>query len=273
MDGCDVVFHCGALVSDWATVAEITGVNVTGTQNALSAAADAAVNRFVHFSTTDVYGYRGQATIDESYEPTRFSSWYAQSKRDAEQRVWKTSRRDGPAAVVLRPATVYGPGSHEVIGEIARALRAGNMLLIGGGRPVAGLVFVENVVDAALLAAVHDAAPGQAFNVTDGLAVTWREFTDDLASGIGARRARWSLPFPVANGLAFGLEHGYRGLRRTLRLNARPLLSRQAVHVLGNHQRFSNEKLRTRLGWTPRTSYVDGLHATVAWLAASDQVA
>ncbi len=273
MDGCDVVFHCGALVSDWATVAEITAVNVTGTENVLSAATAASVKRVVHFSTTDVYGYRGPDTIDESYGATRFSSWYAQSKRDAEQRVWQASRRDGIEVVILRPATVYGPGSREVIGEIARALRAGNMLLIDWGRAVAGLVYVENVVDAALLAGGHDAAPGQAFNVTDGLATTWREFTDDLASGIGTRPARWSLPFPLANGLAFGLEQGYRALRRTVRLNSRPLLSRQAVHVLGNDQRFSNEKLRTQLGWTPRTSYADGLHATLAWLRGSDHAA
>lgn len=270
-DGCGVVFHCGALVSDWATVREISAVNVVGTQNLLSAAARATVKRFIHFSTTDVYGYRGRVTIDESYEARRFSSWYAQSKRNAEQRVWHASRRDGFAAVVLRPATVYGPGSREVIGEIARALRAGNMLLIDGGAAVAGLVYVENVVDAALLAAVHDSAPGQAFNVTDGLGITWKEFIDDLASGIGSRPARWSLPFPVANGLAFGLEYGYRALRKAVRLHSRPLLSRQAVHVLGNHQRFSNEKIRTQLGWSPRTSYADGLAKTLAWLSVSDR--
>ena len=61
-------------------------------------------------------------------------------------------------------------------------------------------------------------------------------------------------------------EQGYRLLRRTTRVTTRPLLSRQAVHVLGNDQRFSNEKIRTTLGWTPRTSYAEGLAATVAWL-------
>jgi nucleoside-diphosphate-sugar epimerase len=266
VDGCGVVFHCAALVSDWATVEEIRRANVFGTHNLVTAALTASVERFVHFSTTDVYGYRGHDALDESFIGHRFANWYAQTKRGAERAVWRAHQDHGLAAVVLRPATVFGPGSQEVVGEIARALRKRNMLLIDGGRPVAGLAYVENLIDAAVLAAGHDAAPGQAFNVTDGLEVTWKRFTDDLAHGLGCPDARWSVPFSVANGLAFVLEQGYRLYRRTTRGTTRPLLSRQAVHVLGNDQRFSNEKIRTTLGWTPRTSYADGLAATVAWL-------
>jgi len=266
VDGCRVVFHCGALVSDWATVDEIARVNVDGTQNVLAAAVAASVKRFIHFSTTDVYGYRGREAIDESYVGRTFSNWYAQTKLSAERRIWRAQTDHGLAAVILRPSTVYGPRSREVVGEIARALRKGNMILIDGGRSVAGLVYVENLVDAAVMASGHDAAAGQVFNVTDGLEVTWRQFTDDLAHGLSYPVARWSVPFTVANSLALALEHGYRLLRRTFGVRTRPLLSRQAVHVLGNDQRFSNEKIRTALGWAPRTSYADGLAATLEWL-------
>lgn len=267
--GCDVVFHCAAMVSDWATIAEIARVNVQGTENVVGAAQAASVRRLVHVSTTDVYGYRGREPIDESYGYRRFSNWYAQSKLGAERAVWRAHAAGGLPAVILRPATVYGPGSREVVGEIAKALRAGNMLLIGGGDALAGLVYVENVVDAAVLAADHDDAPGQAFNVTDGLAVSWRQFTGDLAAGLGCATPRWSLPIPVAGSLAFALEHGYRALRGRTGVTTRPLLSRQAVHVLGRDQHFSNAKLRTTLGWEPRTGYAEGLAATVAWLRAS----
>jgi nucleoside-diphosphate-sugar epimerase len=172
----------------------------------------------------------------------------------------------GLEVVTLRPATVYGPGSEDVVGEMARAIEARQMLLVGGGRAVAGLSYVENVVDAALLAIRSDAASGQAFNVTDGLEVTWRRFLADLAEGIGAPEPRWSLPYGVAYGVAFVLEHGYRMLRASTRLRTRPLLSRQAVHVLGRDQDFSNRKAREQLGWEPRISYAEGLNATLAWL-------
>jgi nucleoside-diphosphate-sugar epimerase len=140
------------------------------------------------------------------------------------------------------------------------------MLLVDRGRPIAGLCYVENLIDAAVLALRHEAAPGNAFNVTDGLGVTWRELVDDLADGLGCPRVRWSLPYWLASGLGFSLEHGYRLLRRTTGLSAPPLLSRQAVQVLGRNQDFSNRKLREMLGWEPRVDYAAGLQATLAWL-------
>ena len=262
-DGCRYVVHCAAHVSDWATVEEISRVNVDGTRRLLEAAAAASVERFVHVSTTDVYGYPRGTAIDETYAGTRFRNWYSETKRAAEEEV---HRARGLETVILRPATVYGPRSTDVVGEIARAIRGGHMVLIGRGRPVAGLVYVSNLVDAAVLALRHEAAPGQAFNVTDGVPVTWRQFTDDLAAGLGCRPPRWSMPYPLASGLGFALEHGYRLLRRATGLKTPPLLSRQAVHVLGLSQDFSNRKAREVLGWGPRVGYSAGLEATLAWL-------
>jgi nucleoside-diphosphate-sugar epimerase len=245
-DGCEAVFHCGALVSDWATTAEITAINVAGTRNLLAAAA--AVPRFVHVSTTDVH---------------RAGNWYARTKRAAEAEV----RRARADAVILRPATVYGPRSTEVIGEIAKAIRARTMLLIDGGRANAGLVYVDNLVEAALLARSGD------FDITDGLDVTWRQLTDDLAAGLGAARVRFSLPYAPANAIGFSLEHGYRLLRRTTGLTMRPLLSRQAVYVMGRDQAFDNGRARALLGWEPRVGYAEGLRATLEWLSAEPSAA
>ena len=271
-DGCRYVFHCGALVSDWATAEEITRTNVAGTRNLLQASVDASVRRFIHFSTTDVYGYPGGVAIDETHIPTRFRNWYAETKLAAEAEVRRVAGAHALGAVILRPSTVYGPGSIEVVGEIARAIRNRSMLLINRGRAVAGLCYVDNLIDAALLALHHEAAPGHAFNVSDGLDITWKQFTDGLAEGLGCSQARWSMPYWMAHGIGFSLEHAYRVLRKTTRLTTPPLLSRQAVHVLGTNQGFSNRKAREMLGWEPRVSYAAGLEATLAWLQA-DQLA
>ncbi len=266
VDGCRYVFHCGAMVSDWATSKEVSAVNVAGTRNLLSACADASVGRFVHFSTTDVYGYPGGVEIDESYAGTGFSNWYAQTKIAAELEVRRAAAAHNLDAVILRPSTVYGPGSREVVLEIARAIRSRKMVLIDRGRAVAGLVFVDNLIDAALLALDHAHAPGHAFNTTDGIDVTWRQLADALADGLGYPNVRWSMPYRMAEGLGFSLEHGYRVLRRTTRLETRPLLSRQAVHVMGTNQSFSNRKAREVLQWEPRVDYAAGLQATLDWL-------
>jgi ornithine--oxo-acid transaminase len=267
-EGCHYVFHCGALVSDWATAEEIARVNVEGTRNLLQASADASVQRFVHFSTTDVYGHPGGAAIDETHACTRFANWYARTKLEAEAQVRRVERAGSLDTVVLRPATVYGPRSTEVVGEIARAIRGGNMFLVDGGRAVAGLCYIDNLIDAAVLALTNEAATGHAFNISDGLDITWKEFTGGLATGLGCPQVRWSLPYWLANGLGFSLEHGYRLLHKTTRLTTSPLLSRQAVHVLGKNQDFSNRKARELLGWEPRVDYAAGLEATLAWLKA-----
>jgi acetylornithine/succinyldiaminopimelate/putrescine aminotransferase/nucleoside-diphosphate-sugar epimerase len=263
---CDYVFHCGALVSDWATKQEIAQTNVAGTRELLDACVNASVKRFVHFSTTDVYGYPDGAAVDENYTAMRFRNWYAQTKLDAEAEIRRVQAEHALETVILRPATVYGPGSTDVVGEIARAIRARNMLLIDHGRAMAGLCYIENLIDAALIVLHHQAAPGHAFNVSDGLTVTWKQFTDDLAEGLGCAHVRWSMPYAMASTIGFSLEHGYRLLRKTTGLKTPPLLSRQAVQVLGKSQDFSNLKAREMLGWEPRVDYSLGLEATLAWL-------
>jgi nucleoside-diphosphate-sugar epimerase len=264
MDGVRHVFHCAALVSDWASVEQILATNVAGTRAVLAAARSAGIGRFVHLSTTDVYGYPGGTGIEESCRSTRFRNWYSESKRRAEAEVAQAA--GSLEIVVLRPATVYGPGSKEVVGEIARAIRARHMLLLDRGRAVAGLCFIENLIDACLLALQHANAPGRTFNVTDGIDVTWRRFTDDLASGLARPPARLSLPFGPARLIGQLLEESYRLARRAGAPPIPALLSRQAVDVLGCDQDFSNRLARELLGWSPRVSYEEGLAATLTWL-------
>jgi acetylornithine/succinyldiaminopimelate/putrescine aminotransferase/nucleoside-diphosphate-sugar epimerase len=265
-NGCDYVFHCGAMVTDWGTTEEIERINVEGTRNLLEASARASVRRFVHVSSTDVYGYPGGRGIDETHTGNGFRNWYSHTKRDAEREVSRAAASHGLDVVIVRPATVWGPRSTDVVGEIGKAIQGGYMLLVSRGRAIAGLVYIDNLIDAVLLAFRHEAVAGEAFNVTDGLPITWKQFTDGLAERLGAREARYSMPYWLANGVGFSLETGYRFVRRKTRLSAPALLSRQAVHVMGLDQDFSNRKAREMLGWEPRISYAEGLDATVAWL-------
>jgi nucleoside-diphosphate-sugar epimerase len=265
-EGCRYVIHCAAMVSDWGTAREIVQHNVEGTRNMLEAAARASVERFIHISTTDVYGHPGGSAVDETYRASGFRNWYSQTKLAAEREVQHFEQTRALAAVTLRPATVYGPRSVDVVGQMAQAIRAGNMLLVGGGAAVAGLCYVDNLVDATLLALRHPDAPGQAFNISDGLAVTWKEFTDGLAKGLDCSPVRFSAPYWVANGLGISLETGYRWLRKATHLHSAPLLSRQAVQVLGIDQDFSIRKAQEVLGWSPRVDFATGLAATLEWL-------
>ena len=86
-------FHCGALVSDWATAAGDRARSTSRARATCSTpAVGASVQRFVHFSTTDVYGYPGGAGVDETHAATRFRNWYAQTKLAAEAEVRRAER-------------------------------------------------------------------------------------------------------------------------------------------------------------------------------------
>ncbi len=262
-DGCELLVHCAALVSDWATVGEIRAANVDGTRNLLAAAAAAGARRVVHISTTDVYGHPGSGPLDEDRRPAAFANWYAQTKLEAEGEV-RAARV--PEKAILRPATVYGPGSEEVVGEIARAIEGGHMLLVDRGRALAGLCYIENLIDAIVLALERPLAAPGTFNVTDEVPVTWAAFAGDLARGLGAPPVRLSLPYPVAIAIATAMEQGYRLVRGATGLRTAPLLSRQAVQVLGRDQSFSAARARELLGWRPGVGYADGLERTLSWL-------
>lgn len=262
-EGCEQIVHCAALVSDWATVAEIRAANVTGTRNVLSAAAAAGTRRLVHISTTDVYGHPGSGPLGEERRPVGFANWYAQTKLEAEDAVLAARL---PETAILRPATVYGPGSVEVVGAIARAIEGGHMLLVDRGRALAGLCYVENLIDAIVLALERPLGAWSTFNVTDELTVTWAQFTGDLARGLEAPRVKLSLPYPMAMAVALAMEAGYRGVRAATGLQTAPLLSRQAVQVLGRDQSFSAARATEMLGWRPRVGYAEGLQATLEWL-------
>ncbi len=177
----DAVVHCAAMVSDWGTVQEITAANVEGTRGLLAAAVAAGVRRFVQISSTDVYGYPGRvgaaaasgvAPTDRTgggptrAPPTRASvAALPQLVRpdQADGRARAAAGRARPRAGVGDPA----PGDR-LWPRLTRgdprdraALRAHNMLLIGGGRADAGLVYVGNLVDAIVLALRASAlAPG-----------------------------------------------------------------------------------------------------------------
>ena len=101
-------------------------------------------------------------------------------------------------------------------------------------------------------------APALAADVDRHLAGATREVAGDLVALV-APHAGLMYSGPVA-------AHAYRLLRRTTRLTTPPLLSRQAVHVMGRDQDFSNRKARALLGWEPRVGYAAGLEATLAWL-------
>ena len=111
LDGCEIVFHLAALIAipySYIAPAQFVAVNCGGTLNLLEAARQQGVERFVHTSTSEVYGTAQYAPIDENH-PLQGQSPYAASKIGADKLVESFYRTFGVPAVTVRPFNTYGP--------------------------------------------------------------------------------------------------------------------------------------------------------------------
>ena len=138
-------------------------------------------------------------------------------------------------------------------------IRAGRMFLLGGGEGTCHPCYVENLVDALLLAAEHPRAVGNAYLVGDDEPITFRAYFDHLARIAGHGPIRRSIPLPVARAMATALEAAAR-LRGG---GARPLLTHAAIDMVTARSRMSMRKIREELGYVPRY----GVEAAMAELA------
>ena len=161
-------------------------------------------------------------------------------------------------AIILRPVMVFGPGCKHYVAEIVKHLRKGDMLLLDRGRHEAGLAYVDNVVDACVLASGVDRVNSRIFNIHDDARTTWKEYITALAEGIGVKCPSFSIPTRMAYPLAACMETG----ARLLRMEHRPLLTRLAVLELGQPQRYNIDLARRELGYSPTVDFESAMQKT-----------
>jgi UDP-glucose 4-epimerase len=189
MRGVDIVFHEAALGSVPRSVADpVTTheVNITGTLNILLAARDAGVRRVVFASSSSVYGETPELPKHERMELQPLSP-YALSKLAGEQYISVFKQVYGLEAVALRYFNIFGPRqdpeSHyaAVIPKFATALLTDERPIIyGDGLQSRDFTYVENVVEANLLAAEAEGIAGHAYNVACGGRYTLLELLDRM---------------------------------------------------------------------------------------------
>ena len=196
--GCEVVFHQAALPSVPRSVTDplmTNVVNVTGTMNVLLAARDNGVRRVVYASSSSVYGANPALPKVETLQPKPISP-YAVSKLAAEGYCQAFSHVYGLESVVLRYFNVFGsrqnPSSQYsavVPRFIAAALEGRRPVVFGDGEQSRDFTFVDNVVDANILAMSAPGAAGEIFNVACGERTTLNEMIRALAEIVGTEIA------------------------------------------------------------------------------------
>jgi nucleoside-diphosphate-sugar epimerase len=164
-------------------------------------------------------------------------------------------------AVIIRPGTIFGPGSTLNFGRIADRLRAGRWIIVGSGGNALPLVYVSDVVRGLLLALDQPHALGKAYNIGNDLPLSQREFLSALAREIGARPPRLRVPYRVLYSVACAAER----FAEATRSKSEPVVTRHGVNLFGTDNRHAIDKARRELGYTPQVPLTEGIRLAAAW--------
>ena len=195
--GAELAFHAAATLGDWGRREDFERGNVQGTSNALRACAEAGVRRFVHVGTeAALMAGEPLVNVDET-APLRPDSpaLYSATKARAEQAVL-AANREGFETVVVRPRFVWGRGDTTLLPLITRWRAADGSRGSAAGTQLTSTTHVDNTVEGLVLGAIRG-RPGNAYFVTDGDPVVFREFVSELLATQGVSAPSREIPAPA----------------------------------------------------------------------------
>lgn len=258
LEGVNVVFHLAAKlhINDPSPQlsSEYKRVNIEGTRHLAQAAVAAGVERFVHFSTINVYGPAREGRIYHEGDAPEPDTIYARSKLEAERLALATH----PGTTVLRLAAVYGPRMSGNYPLLLKALRKGITVMVGDGQNRRTLVYVDDVAHAAIAAARSDRAIHETYNVTDGQVHSFDTIARAMQQALGKRERM--LYLPVAP-ILFGINAVAR-LSRIIGLKVP--ISSSLIHKLTEDLAVSGERLCSELDFEPQYKLDDGWKSAIS---------
>jgi len=245
LDGVTHVFHLAAQAGvrkSWGTdFRTYTDNNIDATQMLLEACVGRPVTRFVHASSSSIYGDASSVPMREDAMPRPISP-YGVTKLSAEQLGYLYYVNHGVPAVAMRYFTVYGPRQRPDMAFhrfITAALKDRPIALYGDGEQTRDFTFVSDAV-AATIAAGERGVPGRAYNVGGGSRVSMNDVLHILE-----------------------------------RIAGHPLqVAREATQKGDMRDTYADTTLaRRELGFEPRVSLEEGIEAEYRWLSLSPALA
>jgi dTDP-glucose 4,6-dehydratase len=241
LDGCEIVFHLAALIAipySYQSPASYVQTNVAGTLNLAEAARKTGVRRFVHTSTSEVYGTTRYTPVDEEH-PLQGQSPYSASKIAADKLIESFVCSYALPAVTVRPFNTYGPrqSARAVIPNIIAQALNGDSVRIGSLDPIRDMTFVSDTVEGFIRTAEADNVIGQVINLGTGEAVSIHELAKIIFDLLG-----------IAPTLIIDPKR------------IRPSAS-EVQRLVSN-----NGKAEKMLGWRPTVPLREGLNRTIEWM-------
>jgi nucleoside-diphosphate-sugar epimerase len=259
----ELIFHLAGMMGVWRPLADYRLVNVTGSENLYKAAQKAGVRRYVHTSSHTVYGlgYGRFLTENDALRPD--PDPYSLTKAEGDRLMRRLMLNSNVETVILRPGTFFGPGDRLHFGRMAQKMKDGKGVIIGRGDNALPFCYVTDVVQGFLLAAYHENAPGNVYNITNDQPLTQLEMFNAIADAVGGVRPTRHLPYlPIY----YGSIVAERVVARVTR--TKPIVTQLGAMMFGSDNRHSVEKARRELGFEPKVDLRTGITLAAEWFNA-----
>lgn len=259
LKGIDVVYHLAAAQHEMNVPDQhFWDVNVTGTRNVLESSVSVGVKRFVHGSTIGVYGIV-DGLIDEE-TPCNPENIYGVTKLEGEKLA--LSFNEKIPVVVIRIPEVYGPGDRRLL-KLFKAIKKNTFFMIGSGKNLHHLIYVDDLIEAFLLASNTEEGVGQVFLLAGEEPISSNDMASTIAKELGAKGALFRVPFLPLWILAAILEFIFRPV------GIQPPLHRRRMDFFKKSFELSWKKASLKLKYQPKVSLEEGIARTFEWYTST----
>ncbi len=257
--GKDLVFHLAAKVGIWGDYKEYESTNVTGTFNVIKACRKQGVGRIVFTSSSSVvFDGSDLEGINESHPyPANHGSHYASTKAMAERLIIEANS-EKLKTISLRPHLVWGPYDSHLIPGVLKRAGSGKLRRIGDQEYFIDTTYIDNMVDALMLAAYglesNPEAAGKILFITNGEPARVWDFINSIIQIAGYPPVHKKIPERLAT-LAAGTSEWFHHL---FKIKSEPFMTRHAIREMCTNHWFDITNAKEILGYNPRVSYADG---------------
>jgi len=252
----DLVFHLAGVIH--AKPKDLIETNFHGTQFLLSASLNSKVKKFIYVSSNSAVGHTNGYMMDEIQARVPYMS-YGYSKYLAEELVQQVglNRFLELDTVIIRPCWYYGPDQPKRQTKLFKMIKGGKPIIFGDGRNLRSMSYIDNVIQALLLAKEYDDS-GQTFWIADKKPYTINEIYETIASllNVGSYKPK-HIPSFISS-----------GLRKADVLIQKLGFYNSYIHVGGEMTLnivCDISKARRELGYNPEIELEEGMRRSIKW--------
>jgi nucleoside-diphosphate-sugar epimerase len=256
VNGYDYIFHLSGLTKT-SRNKEFYTVNTYATENIISAIAEenTGIKKFIYLSSLSAFGPKRYDSLPTETEEPNPVSAYGISKLDAERAILKYSNT--VPISILRPSAVYGPRDREIL-LIFKFIKKGILPHWGDG--FTSIIYIDDLIDAVMLAVEKDLATGEIYFISDGRVYSNREILNEIASALNSNPLKIKLPGGILRMIGFFSE------RISKIMGKNTMINRDKIKEL-SHAVWACDitKAKKDLCFNPKVGLKEGIRWTADW--------